>query len=253
MSMSLFFPIDESLTDPTKSRRFLALLGPPKTCKSSLAFGIALKLLGEDFDANRQNTNVIMFRPRRFDDVPLKVHHMPIVDSENRLAHRLVISTVKSFESLLDYSARYHEHEQRTIPRAFILDELDVMAENHHYKSGKLYDSQTYVFKIISNFMDLTAYYSNKFDVPCYVIVTANDDVRADVGCCVPVCKNLMSTVIHIEFLHKKDEEIPEDEIQPLTSVDVVKFRMRDISNGYIAYFKIEDLEIFYERLNKVR
>lgn len=232
----------------------MALLGPPKSCKSSLAFGTALKLLGEDFDAKRENTNVIMFRPHRLDYAPLKVHHMPIVTMENQLAKRIIISTVKSLEWLLDYSKTYHELQRETVPRAFILDDLDVMAEIHHYKPGKLYDAQNYVFKIIANFMDLAAFYSTKFNVPCYVIVTANDDVRADVGCCVPVCKNLISTVIQIEHVHRNEDENPdENEMKQLTKLDVVKFRMRDISNGYAAYFRIEDLEIFYERLNKIR
>ena len=255
MSMSLFFPIDDSLTNPGASSRAMALLGPARTCKSSLAFGIAFKLLGEDVDAGRDNTNIVYITRRRIELPPLHVHHMPQASLGNEIANRIRIDTIPNLEELLDLTVHYHDLERKTVPRAFILDDLHLFGKQKYAKNGEVIDSQKFILKIIANFLDLSNFYSRKFNVPCYVIFTADDDVRADVGCCVPVARNLIQTVIHVKQISPevlKSEEGLEEKTK-LRTGDVVKYKMCDVNNGFVAYFKIEELEIFYERLCKVR
>lgn len=248
MSMSLFFPIDDSLTGSSRCSQSMAFLGPPKSCKTSLSFGIAFKLLGEDVTAGRENTSVVYMVPTKIETAPLHVHHMPLATAENKIANRIVIEVFSSMKNLLEFSAMYHSLERNTAPRAFILDDLHIMAKREPNQR----DSQNYVHKIIANFLDLSNYYFNKFGVPCYVIIIANDDVVADVGCCVQVANNLVSTVIHVEEIMRKVVE-EEKNSELLTANDFVSYRMRDVNSGFVAYFKIEGLEIFYERLTRIQ
>lgn len=231
----------------------MALLGPARTCKSSLAFGIAFKLLGEDVDACRENTNIVFITRRRIELPPLHVHHMPQASLDNEIANRIRIDTIPNLEELLDLTVHYHDLERKTVPRAFILDDLHLFGKQKYAKNGEVIDSQKYILKIIANFLDLSSFYSTKFNVPSYVIFTADDDVRADVGSCVPVARNMIQTVIHVKQISPEVKSEDSEEKTKLRTGDVVKYKMCDVNNGFVAYFKIEELEIFYERLCKVR